>query len=531
MVAVFVHRCDIAVALEHKGRRIELLAGREQVAKVQRAAFFGQDHRALYHVLQFTHIAGPVVAEQGINGTFPKSGDVLAVAFGHALHEPVHHQRNVVPALTQWRHQNGKHVQPEIEVFPEAAGLDRFAQVDVGRRDDPHINPAHARVAHPLDFALLQRPQQLALGREAQGAYLVQKQRALVGALKAARSGLRGAGVAAALDAKQFGLHQMLGDGRAVDGHKGFLGTPTQAVQVLGEHLLAHAAFTQKQHRGLGGCHLVDHVAHGIEAGRDPHHAEAVFGRCGQPRGNAAGGRQCVWQGGRPFDEVAYLQEAQVVVGIRPVLDRLAHHAAFGVAHAAAFDLAPQNGPAHEGAGVAAGIADQHPAHRFVAYAVAGNMGLGLGAVDQVEIAKVESAFDINIQRHRIAANDAFQRNQLRPGQKVVIGVRAGAYLARHRRVARAGLVANAGDQSACRLLAQALYQFLAQCAQRADVHQHHALVIQPDAPLLRGKAQALGQIVDGRNPDHRCFLQLVGWRWAAVNRGATRVKGHGEER
>ena len=158
-------------------------------------------------------------------------------------------------------------------------------------------------------------------------------------------------------------------------------------------------------------------------------------------------------------------------------------------------------------------------------------MGLGLGAVDQVEIAEVESALDINIQRHWIAAYDAFQRNQLWPGQEVVIGVGAGAYLARHGRVACARLVANAGDQAACRFLAQALYQFLAQGAQRADVHQHHALVVEPDAPFLRGKTQTLGQVMDGGYPDHRLFLQLVGWRWAAVNRGATRVKGHGEER
>ena len=212
---------------------------------------------------------------------------------------------------------------------------------------------------------------------------------------------------------------------------------------------------------------------------------------------------------GRPFDEIADLQKAQIFLGIVPFLHRFADDAALGVAHAAALDLPPQNRPSHEGAGIAAGVTDQHPADRLVADAVTGDVRLGFGAIGEQEIAEIMAALDINIEGIRLAMNESFQRNQLRSREEIIVSIQSRPDLARHSRVIIAGLIADAGDQAARRFLAQALDQFLPQGPQRADMHQHHALVIEPDAAMLRRKSQALGEVLHVGNLDLPAPRQL----------------------
>ena len=205
----------------------------------------------------------------------------------------------------------------------------------------------------------------------------------------------------------------------------------------------------------------------------------------------------------RPFHEIADLQEAQVVARIvSPFLDRPADDAATVVPHAAALDLAPQDRAAHEGRGVAAGVANEHPAGRLVADAVAGEMRLRLGAVDQGEIAEIAAAADVDLEGERLAMDDPLERDELRPGEKVVHDARGGAQALRHFGVAGAGLIADAGDEAARGLLAEALDQLLPQGAERGHVHQHHALVVEPDAAMAGSETKAVGEIVDLGNAD-----------------------------
>ena len=203
---------------------------------------------------------------------------------------------------------------------------------------------------------------------------------------------------------------------------------------------------------------------------------------------------------------------------VAPFLHRAADDAAAVVSHRAAFDFAPEDGPAHEGAGVAAGIADQHPAGGFLANAESGDMGLGLGAVDQGEIAEIAAAADVDVERDRLAMHDPLKRDQLRPGEEMLVGGGGGAQLLGHFRVARAGLVADAGDHAARGLLAQAADQLFAKGAQRAHVHQHHPLVVQPDAALFRREAEAIGEVVN--------FGNANGATGGAFGHGAARPVG-----
>ncbi len=201
----------------------------------------------------------------------------------------------------------------------------------------------------------------------------------------------------------------MFGNGGTVHGHERPVGALAEVVQVVGEHLLADAAFAEKEHGGFRGRHLVDHVAHRVEAGGNADHANAVFGRLGNAFGNAIGGGLGSLRFERPFREVADLQEAQIVLRVFPVFHRLAHHATFCVPHAAAFDFAPQNRAPHEGARIAAGVAGQHPANRFVADAVTRDVRFSLGTIDQIKVAEVVPASHVDIERDGFAMHDAFE--------------------------------------------------------------------------------------------------------------------------
>ena len=102
-----------------------------------------------------------------------------------------------------------------------------------------------AVAAHPHDLPLLQGPQQLDLEGGAHALHLVQEQRALVGQLEqAGTAALLGAGKGALVIAEQLAFQQRLGQGGAVDGHKGHIPAGGGVVDGVGEQLLAGAAFS-----------------------------------------------------------------------------------------------------------------------------------------------------------------------------------------------------------------------------------------------------------------------------------------------
>ena len=77
------------------------------------------------------------------------------------------------------------------------------AQVAIGGGDDAHIHLHRALGADRIDFAFLQRAQQLDLHVQAQFADFVQEQRAAVGLLEFAQMLVGGAGEGALLMAEQ----------------------------------------------------------------------------------------------------------------------------------------------------------------------------------------------------------------------------------------------------------------------------------------------------------------------------------------
>src|SRR5688572_27058915 len=77
-----------------------------------------------------------------------------------ALQEILGQRRDVLGTLVQRRQVYLDGVEPEEKILAEAARRDFRAQVRVGRRDDPYVHLAGARVAYPLELTALQDAQQ-----------------------------------------------------------------------------------------------------------------------------------------------------------------------------------------------------------------------------------------------------------------------------------------------------------------------------------------------------------------------------------
>src|SRR5690606_29797939 len=114
----------------------------------------------------------------------------------------------------------------------ETTGTDLVAQLHVGRGYQPYIHPDRLVATDPLDLALLQGAQYLALGIQAQGGDLVKEQGAAMGPLEAPRAAPIGAGIGPAFDPEQLGLDQVFRQRRAVEADQRLVRPRAVAVQV-----------------------------------------------------------------------------------------------------------------------------------------------------------------------------------------------------------------------------------------------------------------------------------------------------------
>ena len=110
------------------------------------------------------------------------------------MNEVVDQQRNVLWPAPQWRHVDGKHVEPIVQIAPEGAGGDRAQQVAVGRRDHAHVGLQRLMSTDTLELPFLEHAQQRNLCLGGKLADLIEKDRAALGQLEAADAPLMRAG-------------------------------------------------------------------------------------------------------------------------------------------------------------------------------------------------------------------------------------------------------------------------------------------------------------------------------------------------
>src|SRR4029077_2569109 len=118
---------------------------------------------------------------------FRREIDDLSIVLDVQSSDEMAHQRiDVFGALAQRRQCDRKDVQPEEEVFAEAAAGDVGAQVAIGSGEDARVRAQRLAPADTLEFPFLDDAQQLGLHLERQLADFVEQYRAALRDLETA---------------------------------------------------------------------------------------------------------------------------------------------------------------------------------------------------------------------------------------------------------------------------------------------------------------------------------------------------------
>ena len=167
------------------------------------------------------------------------------------------------------------HVQPVIEILPEASGSDFVFQPLIGRREHPHIHRHRAGRPDPGHHAFLEDPEDLGLGREGHVADLVEEQGSPVGQLELPGPIGKGPGEASFHMAEELALDQLRGNRGAVHFDEGLFPAGRVLVQGAGDQLLAGAVLAPDQHPGVGRADPPDELTHPLERRALPDHRVA----------------------------------------------------------------------------------------------------------------------------------------------------------------------------------------------------------------------------------------------------------------
>ena len=200
----------------HRAGGLGGLQGGRQVVAVDDAAVADQ-HRALDDVLQLAHVAGPVVADQHVDGGGGDAPDALAVLARVLGEEVVGEQQDVRLPLAQRRHEDGEDVEPVVEVLAEGPLGDGRLEVLVGGGDEPDVGRERLGSAQRSNSRSCRTRSSFTCVEGLTLADLVEEQRAALGQLEAAPLARLRAGEGALLVAEQLGLDQRLRQRRAVD--------------------------------------------------------------------------------------------------------------------------------------------------------------------------------------------------------------------------------------------------------------------------------------------------------------------------
>src|SRR5262249_29743421 len=118
-----------------------------------------KNHGSFDEILQFTDVAGPTVAHEGVHGLAGNALNVLVHSSGIESQEMSHQIRDILGALPESGNVNRKDLQSIEKIFAKGRLLDHAGEIPVRRRDHPNINFVGASAAEPFEFLLLQNAQ------------------------------------------------------------------------------------------------------------------------------------------------------------------------------------------------------------------------------------------------------------------------------------------------------------------------------------------------------------------------------------
>src|SRR5215469_8065788 len=184
----------------------------------------------------------------------------------------IHQQRNVFLALPQRRQVNCDDIQAIEKILTELAFAHQLSQIDVGGGDDPYVNLQLLHAAQVHELAILQHPQNLALGVQAHCTDFVQEQSAPVGDLKQPLLGGDGAGERALDVPKERRFQQVRWHRSSVHRNKGALPPRRVKVNRLGDQFFSRSTLSLEQDGRAAGCdlrHQIENLQHGLALAHD----------------------------------------------------------------------------------------------------------------------------------------------------------------------------------------------------------------------------------------------------------------------
>ena len=95
--------------------------------------FSGEEDGPLHRVAQLAHVAGPLMVHVALQDVVVDLEDRLALLLAKALHVVPDELRDVIATVAQGRQKDLHHVEAEVEIAPERAGLHGSLQIGVGR--------------------------------------------------------------------------------------------------------------------------------------------------------------------------------------------------------------------------------------------------------------------------------------------------------------------------------------------------------------------------------------------------------------
>src|SRR5262245_1523953 len=234
----------------------------------------------LYHVFELPHVARPAVADQNVIRRRRNRLYIPLMTGLVFLEEVFAEQRNVFCALAQRGHAEGDRVDAEVQILAQLAVPQRGVQVDVGRADQTEADADDAVAANRPVLAFLQHTEELGLQVRRHLADLVEEQRAPLGHLEEPFLVGLGARKGTLLVPEQFGLDQVLRNGRTVYLDEGALGPLGVVVDRVGDQLLAGAVLPLNQDIGVAAgyaFHQLEHLVHLLALADDVAEAELPF--------------------------------------------------------------------------------------------------------------------------------------------------------------------------------------------------------------------------------------------------------------
>src|SRR5580692_3153009 len=207
-----------------------------------------ENHSAFDKVLQFTDVSRPLVTHQRIH----RIGGDYVNSFVHALsvefREMPHQSWNILDTLSQGRNVDREDFQTVVKVFAKRSLFDHGGQIPMRGCNQADVNLMRTVAAEPLEFLLLQDPQQFRLKFQRDIANLVKKQRAFVGEFEPSRFLGDGAGKGSFFMAEKLTLKKSKRDCRAVQLHECLFTAIPQLMYRTRNQFFAGARLSQDQH-------------------------------------------------------------------------------------------------------------------------------------------------------------------------------------------------------------------------------------------------------------------------------------------